>query len=51
MSLVDPIGDMLTRIKNGQMRTLNKIDVPSSNFKSKILDILKNEGLHKRFSK
>ena len=41
---------MLTRIRNGQMRTLNsEIDVPSSNFRSKILDELtKNEGLHKR---
>ena len=49
MTLVDPIGDMLTRIRNGQMRTLNKIDVPYSNFRSKILDVLK-KGLHYRFS-
>ncbi len=44
MSLVDPIGDMLTRIRNGQMRLLNKIDVPFSNFRSKILEVLKKEG-------
>ena len=44
MTLVDPIGDMLTRIRNGQMRTLNNIDVPYSNFRSKILDVLKKEG-------
>ena len=44
MSLVDPIGDMLTRIRNGQMRSLNKIDVPFSNFRSKILEVLKKEG-------
>ncbi len=44
MSLADPIGDMLTRIRNGQMRSLNKIDVPFSNFRSKILDVLKKEG-------
>ncbi len=44
MSLVDPIGDMLTRIRNGQMRTLNNIDVPYSNFRSKILEVLKKEG-------
>ena len=44
MSLVDPIGDMLTRIRNGQMRTLNNIDIPYSNFRSKILEVLKKEG-------
>ena len=44
MSFVDPIGDMLTRIRNGQMRTLNNIDVPYSNFRSKILEVLKKEG-------
>ena len=44
MSLVDPIGDMLTRIRNGQMRLLNKIEVPFSNFRSKILEVLKREG-------
>ena len=32
MNLVDPIGDMLTRIRNGQMRSLNKIKIPFSNF-------------------
>ena len=44
MSLVDPIGDMLTRIRNGQMRFLSKIEVPASKFREKILDILKTEG-------
>ena len=44
MTFVDPIGDMLTRIRNGQMRSLNKISVPFSNFRSKILDVLKTEG-------
>jgi small subunit ribosomal protein S8 len=44
MTLVDPIGDMLTRIRNGQMRSLNKIEIPFSNFRSKILDVLKKEG-------
>ena len=44
MNLVDPIGDMLTRIRNGQMRTLNNIDVPYSIFRSKILEVLKKEG-------
>tara|TARA_Y100001970_G_C14138059_1_gene805485 strand:+ start:409 stop:807 length:399 start_codon:yes stop_codon:yes gene_type:complete len=44
MSFADPIGDMLTRIRNGQMRLLNKITIPRSNFRVKILDILKKEG-------
>jgi len=44
MTLVDPIGDMLTRIRNGQMRSLNKINVPFSNFRLKILEVLKKEG-------
>jgi len=44
MTLVDPIGDMLTRIRNGQMRSLNKINIPFSNFRLKILDVLKKEG-------
>ena len=44
MTLVDPIGDMLTRIRNCQMRSLNKIDIPFSNFRLKILEVLKKEG-------
>ena len=44
MSLNDPIGDMLARIKNSQLRNHKKVELPSSNFKSKIADVLKNEG-------
>ena len=44
MTFVDPIGDMLTRIRNGQMRSLNKIIVPFSVFRSQILEVLKREG-------
>ncbi len=44
MSLTDPIGDMIARIKNAQIRNHKKVDLPSSKFKIKILDILKNEG-------
>ena len=44
MTLVDPIGDMLTRIRNGQMRSLNKINIPFSKFRLKILEVLKKEG-------
>ena len=44
MTFVDPIGDMITRIRNAQMRTLNKVTIPSSKFRAKILDVLKQEG-------
>ena len=44
MTFVDPIGDMITRIRNAQLRLLNKVEIPSSKFRAKILDILKKEG-------
>ena len=44
MTFTDPIGDMFSRIRNGQMRSLNSIDIPSSNFRQNILKILKDEG-------
>ena len=49
MSLSDPSGDMIARIKNAQVRNHKKVDLPSSNFKMKIADILKNEGFIKDF--
>ena len=44
MSLSDPIGDMISRIKNAQMRNHKTVELPSSNFKVKISEILKSEG-------
>ena len=44
MSLSDPIGDMLSRIKNAQVRNHSKVSLPSSKFKAKIADVLKSEG-------
>ena len=44
MTFADPIGDMITRIRNAQMRFLNNVRVPGSKFREKILDILKQEG-------
>ena len=49
MSLSDPIGDMIARIKNAQDRSHKKVELPSSNFKVKIAGILKNEGFIKDF--
>ena len=49
MTLTDPIGDMFSRIRNGQLRSLNSVVIPSSNFRKNILEILKNEGYIKDF--
>ena len=49
MSLSDPIGDMIARVKNAQARNHKIVELPSSNFKYKIADILKNEGFIKDF--
>ena len=44
MSLTDPIGDMIARLKNAQMRNHKKVVLPSSKFKAKIAEVLKTEG-------
>ena len=49
MAIIDPIGDMFTRIRNGQMRNLNHVNIPASKFRSKILEILKTEGYINNF--
>ena len=49
MTLTDPIGDMFSRIRNGQMRSLDSVNIPSSNFRKNILEILKIEGFIKDY--
>ena len=44
MSFTDPIGDLITRIRNGLMRSYDKVEMPASLFKGRILEILKREG-------
>ena len=44
MTIADPIGDMITRIRNAQMRKKHNVIVPNSKFRTKILEILKQEG-------
>ena len=44
MSFTDPIGDMITRIRNAQLRALYDVKIPSSKFRIKILEVLKQEG-------
>ena len=49
MSMTDPIADLLTRIRNGVRAKKRWIDVPSSNFKKRILFVLKEEKFLKDF--
>ena len=49
MTFSDPIGDMFSRIRNGQMRSLNSVIIPSSKFRKNILEILKKEGYIKDY--
>ena len=44
MSFTDPIADMITRIRNAQLRTLSTVIIPNSKFRARILDVLKGEG-------
>jgi small subunit ribosomal protein S8 len=49
MSMTDPIADMLTRIRNANMVKLQKVDIPSSNLKVNIANVLKQEGYIKNY--
>ena len=44
MAVIDPIGDLLTRIRNGQLRGLQKIKSPNSRLRTRLLDVLQAEG-------
>ena len=44
MTFTDPISDMIARIRNAQLRILNTVEIPNSNLRAKILDVLKDEG-------
>lgn len=44
MSMNDPLGDMLTRIRNAQMRGKSTVRTPASKLRAWVLDVLKNEG-------
>jgi small subunit ribosomal protein S8 len=50
MSMNDPISDMITRIRNGQMSKKMKVYMPSSNLKASIAKVLKDEGYIDGFS-
>ncbi len=44
MSMSDPLGDMLTRIRNAQARKLTSVTSPASNLRANVLDVLVKEG-------
>lgn len=44
MSLSDPVGDMLTRIRNGQAARLDSVTMPASRLRANVLDVLQREG-------
>jgi len=44
MAMNDPIGDMLTRIRNAQLRRRPKVSTPASNMRARVLDVLTEEG-------
>jgi small subunit ribosomal protein S8 len=44
MAINDPIGDLLARIRNGQLRGLAKVTTPASSLRGRLLDVLKSEG-------
>ena len=49
MSMTDPIADLLTRIRNGLAANKRWVDIPSSNFKKRIVLVLKEESYIKDF--
>jgi small subunit ribosomal protein S8 len=50
MTMTDPLGDMLTRIRNAQMRKKSKVATPASSFRQHVLDVLKSEGYIRGYS-
>ena len=50
MSMTDPLGDMLTRIRNGQRAHKSTVVAPASKLRSNVLDVLKREGFIRDYS-
>ena len=46
----DPLGDMLTRIRNAQMRRKSKVTTPGSRLRASVLEVLKSEGYIRGYS-
>ncbi|KAA2234621.1 30S ribosomal protein S8 [Salinarimonas soli] len=50
MSINDPLGDMLTRIRNAQMRKRQTVATPGSKLRARVLEVLKSEGYIRDYS-
>ncbi|MGQ9369693.1 30S ribosomal protein S8 [Azospirillum sp. ST 5-10] len=50
MALSDPLGDMLTRIRNGQRARMSSVESPASKLRSNVLEVLKREGYIRGYS-
>lgn len=50
MSVNDPLGDMLTRIRNGQLRRMSKVSTPGSKLRAHVLEVLQSEGYIRGFT-
>jgi small subunit ribosomal protein S8 len=50
MSINDPLGDMLTRIRNAQLRRRTSVATPGSKLRARVLDVLKSEGYIRDYS-
>ena len=50
MAMSDPLGDMLTRIRNAQRRKLPNVSSPASRLRANVLEVLKNEGYIRGYS-
>ncbi|MFO1121082.1 MAG: 30S ribosomal protein S8 [Hyphomicrobiales bacterium] len=50
MSVIDPIGDMLARIRNAQERGKSKVSTPASRLRERVLEVLQNEGFIRGFA-
>ncbi|TXG83103.1 MAG: 30S ribosomal protein S8 [Sphingomonadales bacterium] len=50
MALTDPLGDMLTRIRNGQRARIDMVTSPASKIRARVLDVLQREGFIRGYS-
>src|SRR5207237_9505884 len=50
MALNDPLGDLIARIRNAQMRNKSKVSTPGSTLRARVLDVLKSEGYIRGYS-
>ena len=50
MAVNDPVGDMLTRIRNAQLRRKSSVSTPGSRLRARVLDVLKSEGYIRGYS-